>query len=619
MARAGTPRAPVTGPKAQPGLGSGVPVPRGPVVPLGPAAGTAPAPAARTPVRPTEMRRPMRDMAASALTPPALPRDLVLRPALHQVLDGARDRALTLVCAPPGFGKSLLLADWVARSPQSPAAWVSLDEECTDPRRLWNTVLAALSRCPGVPASSRLHRLVVSRSTVEFEFFDDLQRGLAALPGPVRLVLDDAHHLRTGPVINQLRLLVRAHTPQVQLVLAARSDPPLSLARLRLDDELCELRVDRLRFTRAEAETLVRRSGLQLDARQCGMLHERTGGWVAGLRLAARSLSGHPDPDRFLADFSGDERSVADYLVGEVLAGIGEDRREVLRRISIADPVPAALAVELCEREDAAEVLDELGRELGLVSCGPAGRADYSVQELLRSYLLADLRRQGSGLLADLHRRAALWWERDGRPVQALRHGGRTGDAAFVAGLLRRRAPELVARGEHAVLRSAVDSIDGVPGADAWRAVLSAQGHLERGDCAAVDADLRRVRRDGGAPVDPSLAALLRATRGSAGLDTGVADGEPLPEDPALAALVRAGRGTARMVAGALGGAHDDLVAALDDARRIGLTRLEAQCQCGLATAAWIAGDMHEAGTAAAAVAPEGQWRGTGWAVTARE
>jgi LuxR family maltose regulon positive regulatory protein len=558
----------------------------------------------------------VRDIAASALTPPVLPRDFVPRPALRAVLDGAADRSLTLVSAPPGFGKSLLLADWVAQSPGTPAAWVSLDDECSDPRRFWNTVLAALGQCAGVPQASRLQRLVVSRTTVELDFLDDLLRGLASLPGQIRLVLDDAHHLRTGPVVDQLRLLVRAHGPQVHLVLATRMDPPLPLARLRMDDELCEVRADRLRFARSEAETLLRRRGLRLDARQSGVLHERTGGWVAGLTLAARSLAGHPDPDGFLADFSGDERAVADYLVDEVLAGIDENHREVLRRTSVVDPVPAGLAVELCDREDAAEVLDELSRELGLVVRSATGHADYSVQELLRSYLLADLQRQGSALVADLHRRAALWWDRDGRPARALRHAVRSGDPAFVAGLLRKRAPELVGRGDHAVLRGVVDAVDGVPDVEAWRAALSALAHLERGDRAAVAAELGRVRCDG-AITDQGLAALVRATGRLAGLDTHVADGEPLPPDPALAALVRAGRGTAHLVAGTPDAAHDDLVAALDDARMLGLPLLEAHCLCGLASAAWLTGDLHEAADAAAAVAAGGR-SATAWAVAAQ-
>ena len=271
----------------------------------------------------------MRDIASAMFTPPALPRDLVSRPELRALLDTCADRALTLVCAPPGFGKSSLLADWVRRSPGVPTAWVSLEVEDIDPRRLWSGVLAALRTCSAVPSSSRLHRLLVSRTTVELDFLDDLLDSLAALPGPLRLVLDDAHHLRDGPVVDHLRMLVRGHGPRVHLVLASRLDPVLRLGRMRLNDELRELRVDRLRFSLAESLALLDRNGLELSPEQRVHLHEQTGGWVAGLRLAIRALRDNADPDGFLETFSGDERSVADYLVGEVLAGMSESQRQV--------------------------------------------------------------------------------------------------------------------------------------------------------------------------------------------------------------------------------------------------------------------------------------------------
>ncbi|MGE3289478.1 MAG: AAA family ATPase, partial [Pseudonocardia sp.] len=333
----------------------------------------------------------MRSVAPSMLAPPALPRDFVTRPALRATLDSGADRTLTLVCAPPGFGKSLLLADWVRRAPDIPAVWVTLEEDHDDPRLFWTAVLAGLRACPAVPASSGLHRLVVSRTGVELGFVDDVLRALVALPRPLRLILDDAQHLCGGPVVRHLHLLARDSGPHVHPVLASRLDPPLPLARLRLDDDLRELRAEQLRFTRSETTTLLERTGLHLDPGQADLLHERTDGWVAGLRLAARSLRDGPDPDAFLADFSGDERTVADFLVGDVLAGIPEAQLDVLRCTSVADPIPSALAVELCGREDAADLLDALARDLGLVTRWGPDRAEFRVQTMLRSYLAADL------------------------------------------------------------------------------------------------------------------------------------------------------------------------------------------------------------------------------------
>ena len=155
--------------------------------------------------------------------------------------------------------------------------------------------------------------------------------------------------------------------PRLRLVLATRRDPGLPVARMRLEEQLCELRAQQLRFSAEESALLLDGYGIRLAAGHRAVLQERTGGWPAGLRLAALRLRGHPDPGSFIASFSGDERPVADYLVGEVLERIPEDEREVLRSTSICDPIPAKLAVELSGREDAAELLDRLEHDTGLV------------------------------------------------------------------------------------------------------------------------------------------------------------------------------------------------------------------------------------------------------------
>ena len=377
----------------------------------------------------------------SKTTPPPVPSEHIRRPAVEAELDRATDRELALVSAPPGSGKTSLLAAWVRRSPTPSTAWVSLEPEDADPRRLWSAVLTALTDLPDVPPSNRMHRLVVSRDAVETDFVSELLEGLATLPDGVRLVLDDVQHIEGPAVRHGIEMLVRCTPHGLRLVLSGRRDPPLPLPRLRMEGRLHDVRTEQLLFTRDEATALMERSGLALTPAQVDVLHARTGGWVAGLRLAALSLRGHGDPDGFLAEFSGDERPVADYLVDEVLAGLGESQRETLRRVSPAESLPSGLAVELAGREDAGDVLDDLARSTGLVTGTGAPDAEYRIAELLRSYLVADLRRHGPELAARAHRRATLWYSGHARPREALVQAEYVGDPGLLTDLLGRWAP----------------------------------------------------------------------------------------------------------------------------------------------------------------------------------
>ncbi|SEO55638.1 LuxR family transcriptional regulator [Trujillonella endophytica] len=555
---------------------------------------------------------------------PGLPADHVSRPALLSALDRGEDRALTLVSSPPGYGKSLLLADWAHRR-EAPTAWVALDEADDDPRRLWTSVLAALSACPAVPATSPLTELVVPRTGVGIDLLMEVFDALAALPVPVRLVLDDAHHLRSPDAVRGLQLLLRHRLRTVRLVLSSRFDPPLPIARLRMEQRLCELRTAQLAFSVEETAALTARCGLRLTHEQAALLHARTDGWVAGIRLATTPLRNHPDADRFLADFSGDLRPVADYLAGEVLASLSPVQRELLRRTSIADPVPAALAVELSGRADAADLLGALERGSGLVVSTGERRSVFRIQELMRSYLVADLHRHGPGRAAALHGQAAAWWAAQGRPVTALHHAERAADDGLVAALLHRWAPELVARGEHRELSGALAALEGSGGStDAWLPVVAAQVHVAHGDLRAARAELRRAGDLDTGSGDTALAHFRIATEWL----TGAAPPGPLPTPspavPALAALVAAGRGAARMFSvrgpAQLTSVLADLETALDLARDQHLGFLEVQTLCLIGTAAWVGCDHgRAAAAAAAAVAAAGThgWQDSWWAAAA--
>jgi LuxR family maltose regulon positive regulatory protein len=318
---------------------------------------------------------------------------------------------------------------------------------------------------------------------------------------------------------------------------------------------------------------------------------------------------------------------VADYLAGEVFAHISAEEAELLRRASISDPVPTGLAAELSGRSDAADVLSALERSTGLVVSSGAHRTEYRFQELMRSYLTADLHRSGPGLAARLHRQAAEWWAAEGRPVEALRHAAQAGDGDLMTGILHRWAAVLVARGEHAELCRALAAAErGRDVTDPWLPLVSAQVHLGNGDRAAARADIRRATAMDALPDDGDLAHFRAATARLARMGDPAPEDMTMPEDPALAALVFAGRGAARLFVGGAVGPTDaaavlgDLEAALAVARDQHLGLLEVQCLCLIGAAALTAGDHRRAGAAASAAttaATAQGWHDSPWTAAA--
>lgn len=581
---------------------------------------------------------------------PRLPSGFVTRAGLRADLEAGTRSAVGLVCAPAGFGKTLLLADWARDTLAAGAedvAWVDLDRDDDDPRRLWAAVVAAIAACPSVPTASRLRTPRPWRPGAQPEYLAELLDDIARLPRPVRLVLDDVHALADPDTLHGIGILVRNRPGTLRLVLSSRHDPPLALPRLRLTGKIHELRADRLRFSPAEAARLLDLTERDLTAGQVDLLYRRTGGWAAGLRLASLAVTEAPDVEAVLDRFSGDERSVADYLAGEVLARMPEDQREFLRVASISQPIPAALAAELSGREDAGSLLYELEHRTSLVvrasgtlrededveSADGDGADSYRIQELLRSHLTADLLRRGRRHTEELHRRAARWWAERERPIRALEHAALSADPQLTTDLLHRFAIPLFLTGDHRTLRRALSTLHARTTADdPWLALASALIHLGAGELPQARGDLRQARRHWPQHEDPELAVLRTAAEqlGAGPPDGSADDPDPsgpdrwvpdLPPEPELEALVRLSRGTQALFE------RDDrevarieLEAGLALGRRHGFDFLTLQCLTLLGVIASAAGDfpaMTAIGAETTVAAQAHGWEGSLWSAAA--
>jgi LuxR family maltose regulon positive regulatory protein len=448
-----------------------------------------------------------------------LPRwQIVSRPRLLDLLDAGTQGPLTLLSASPGAGKTVLLASWVtAGHPPGPVAWVTVDPG-DDPSRFWAHVLAALQGTGAPPPEGLLAGLDWSRGFGE-RFLSLLVNGLAELAGQVVLVLDDLHEATDPAVATELRFLLRHAPPQLRLVVATRADPALPLHRLRVDGQLTEIRAAELAFTPTEAGELLAGIGVDLPDGAIESLWTRTEGWAAGLRLAGLSLRGHPEPDRFVADFAGDDRAVAGYLLQEVLARQPSEVQEFLLRTCVAERLCGSLADALTGGSDGERVLAWLERDhVFTTGLGPS-RSWYRYHPLFAELLRAELRHSRLEEIPELHRRAAAWHAANGLVAEAVHYALAGGDADTAAGLLGAHWLAMLADGRAATLR---DLLGRLPvdqlRADSELVMVAAVSRLALGELDHADTWLRladdaeppRARRPR-SEATRSLARLLRA------------------------------------------------------------------------------------------------------------
>ncbi|MBO0809065.1 MAG: LuxR family transcriptional regulator, partial [Actinobacteria bacterium] len=383
--------------------------------------------------------------------------------------------------APPGSGKTMLLRSWLTEAGLADcAAWVPVGRDEQDPQRFWLSVVGALRRT--TPGSARVQALTAAPDLDGWAIVERLLADLAPLRDRIWLVIDDVHALDPDQALRQLELLLLRGPPQLRFVLATRHDVRLGLHRLRLEGELAEIRGPDLRFSLAEAGELLAAAGVELPGPAVTMLHERTEGWAAGLRLAALSLTGHPDPARFAAEFSGSERTVAEYLLAEVLDRQPAAVRRLLLRTSVLERVNGELADLLTGDQGGERVLQDLEAAGAFVVSLDAARSWFRYHQMFAGLLRLELRRTAPGEMAGLHLAASGWFAGHGSGAEAVRHAQAAGDWGLAARLLTDHWPGMHLDGQAAAVHALLAGFPAeAPAADAGLAALAAADELARG------------------------------------------------------------------------------------------------------------------------------------------
>jgi LuxR family transcriptional regulator, maltose regulon positive regulatory protein len=358
-------------------------------------------------------------------------RGLLDREDLLARLDRAVAKRVTVISAPPGSGKTSLLRAWAERARGvRRVAVVSVERD----QPFWRSVLDAIHR----PASSIDPETdqAAGAALDGDELVDRIVSEVAEQIEPLVLIIDDLHELSAADAVTQLERFLATLPSSARVVLSSRRDPPIRLHRLRLADDVAEIRAADLRFTERETRDLLRTSDLDLSDAEALALHRRTEGWAAGLRLAVISLSGHPDPGRFVAEFSGTDRAIGEYLIAEMLERQPSDVQRMLLRTSIVDRLNAELADLLAGRSGSEQMLLELEDANAFVVSLDAQRTWFRFHQLLADFLRLELRRTVADEVPDLHRRAARWFADNGDVVEAVRHTLAAGDWPAAARLV---------------------------------------------------------------------------------------------------------------------------------------------------------------------------------------
>jgi LuxR family maltose regulon positive regulatory protein len=433
----------------------------------------------------------------------------IARPRLSDMITGGLDRALILVSAPAGYGKTTLVSSWL-KEKQIPSAWLSLDGGDNDPIRFLRYLLAALA--PIVPGiENDAFGMLQGIQPAQFErIINLLANELASFSDPFVLVLDDFHVIHSEAVQKILSYLLEYLPPQMHLALLSRTDPPLSLSRLRVRNQLLNIRADQLRFTKDEIAAFLNDAmGLTLSANDLSAMEIRTEGWIASLQLAALSMQGCKNLHGFVSAFTGSHHYVMDYLTEEVLKNQPMQVSTFLLHTSVLERLCGSLCNAVVNAdntgpEDGQAMLETLEEMNLFVIPLDDDRHWFRYHHLFADVLRKRLEHQYPQLLPDLHRRASQWYEQNGFIAESIQQAITAGDQSRAVQLIEQNGCFLLMSGEVATMLNWTDAIEFQSETHPWLAIQKAWAIALVGDLDRIEPTLQAPEKLL-APLEPTV------------------------------------------------------------------------------------------------------------------
>ncbi len=368
------------------------------------------------------------------------------RPRLLNSLKKAKNARLTLVSAPLGFGKTILVADWLGNEKENKAVWFSIDEADNDPARFWRYFTQALA---GLPLKTQKDWLDLPPNLAIEQVLAHLINNIASFKEDFFLVLDD-YHLITSEVIHRnLAYFLDRVSDHCHLVLISRASPPLPLARLRAHNQIVEIKESDLRFNAEEiSHYLASAMNVQFTSDKIAALEFRTEGWIAALQMLVLSMQGRKDFDKFINSFTGSHPYLLDYLTAEVLARLPKEEQEFLLKTSILELLTDELVEAVTGCANGQTLLETLEQSNLFLIRLDEERDWFRYHHLFKEYLYKRLQQNFSNQIPDLHHKAAEWYARKNFPKDAITHYLKAQEFEQASRLIRQTAQSMLMQGE---------------------------------------------------------------------------------------------------------------------------------------------------------------------------